>query len=292
MAENESVTQAPDTKVDTNIVVANVDTSKVEAESVKVEKDNVEKERLSLAAERKALEDERKSLKPKFENFDIDEALDDPFRYFEERGIDAEKAFQLAQSVFFEKHSDKKPADYDLKKSQRKQERLLKRLEEKTETVEKRVAEQAEKKQLEAYNKKVFEEFDAAATSIAWDKREAEDFDTEYPHSAGFFDDKDDYRQALFGFGQQTAEKLKRVPTTQEVQAELETWLETRFKRVKPKQKKIEQELEKKLDSHVTLSTKDNKIPRNKPLTEEERFARAMAVADSKNVVVKDEKNK
>lgn len=295
MAENEVNTQASTStegKTDTNIVVANVDTSKVEAESVKVEKERIENERKALLAEREAFETERKSAKPKFENFDIDEALDDPFRYFEERGIDAEKAFQLAQSVFFEKHSDKKPADYEIKKNQRKQERLLKKLEEKTETVEKRVAEQAEKKQLEAYNKKVFEEFDAAASSISWDKREAEDFDTEYPHSAGFFDDKDDYRQALFGFGQQTAEKLKRVPTTQEVQAELESWLETRFKRVKPKQKKIEQELANKLDGHVTLSTKDNKIPRNKPLTEEERFARAMAVADSKTIVDKTEKTK
>ena len=283
----ENTNQEAAAKPADTIVVANVDTSKVEAESIKVEREKFDNERKSFLAEREAFETERKSAKPKLENFDIDEALDDPFRYFEERGVDAEKAFQLAQSVFFEKHADKKPSDYDMKKVQRRQERKLKQLEEQTSSVEKRAAELAEKKQLEEYNKKVYTEFDTAASAIPWDKREKEDFDTEYPHSAGFFDDKDDYRQALFGFGAQTAEKLKRIPTTQEVQAELESWLETRFKRVKPKQKKIEQELEKKL-SGVTLKAGDNKIPRDKPLTAEERYQKALAAAESKNIVVPD----
>lgn len=281
---------AAETKTDTNIVVANVDTSKVEAESVKVERERLESERKAFLAERDAFETERKSAKPKLDNFDIDEALDDPFTYFTERGITPEKAFQLAQSVFFEKHPDKKPSDYELKKTQRKHERMLKKLSEQTESVEKRAAEQAEKKQLEEYNKKLFTEYDTAAAGIKWDERDKEEFDTDFPHSAGFFDDKDDYRQALFGFGTQTAEKLKRVPTIQEVQAELESWLESRFKRVKPKKSKIEQELDKKLEKSVTLSTKDNVIPRNKPLTAEERFERAMAAAETKDIVVKDKK--
>ena len=279
-----------ESKPDTNIVVANVDASKVEAETSKVEREKLESERKAFIAEREAFETERKSAKPKLENFDIDEALDDPFTYFTERGITPEKAFQLAQSVFFEKHPDKKPSDYELKKTQRKHERMIKKLGEQTESVEKRAAEQVEKKQLEEYNKKIFTEFDTASASIDWAGRDKEEFDTEFPHSAGFFDDKDDYRQALFGFGAQTAEKLKRVPTTQEVQAELEKWLETRFKRVKPKRSKIEQELDKKLDKSVTLSTKDNTIPRNKPLTAEERFEKAMAAAESRDINIKESK--
>lgn len=278
-------------KVET--VTANVDTSKVDAEVAKVSADKLTADREAFEKEKAEWEKEKNSFqppKPKFENFDIDDALDDPFRYFEERGVDAEKAFQLAQSVFFEKHKDKKPADYELKKTQRKSERALRRLEEKTANLEKEAEAKAEAKRLEEYNKKVYQEFDTAADAIDFTKREADDFESEYPHSAGFFDDKQDYLQALFSFARQTAEKLKRVPTTKEVQEDLEEWLDTRFKRVKPKQKKIEQELNKKLDSSSTLSLKDNKIPRDKPLTADERFQRAMAAAESKSIIKTEEK--
>lgn len=273
-------------------VTANIDTSKVDAEVAKVSADKFAAEREAFEKEKAAWEAEKSSFKPpqpKIENFDIDDALDDPFRYFGERGIDEEKAFQLAQAVFFEKHKDKKPPDYDLKKTQRKSERALRKLEEKTANLEKEAEAKAEAKRLEEYNKKVYQEFDTAADAIDFTKRDADDYETDYPHSAGFFDDKQDYLQALFGFARQTAEKLKRVPTTKEVQEDLEKWLDQRFSRVKSKRKVTEQ-LEKKVDGSSTLSLKDNKVPRDKPLTAEERFARAMAAAESKSIVKEEKK--
>lgn len=273
-------------------VIANVDASKVDAEVAKVSAEKLAADKAEFEKQKAEWEKERASFeppKPRIENFDIDDALDDPFRYFGERGIDEEKAFQLAQAVFFEKHKDKKPSDYDLKKTQRKSERALRKLEEKTANLEKEAEAKAEAKRLEEYNKKVYQEFDTAADAIDFSKRDADDFESDYPQSAGFFDDKQDYLQALFSFARQTAEKLKRIPTTKEVQDDLEKWLDQRFSRVKSKRKVTEQ-LEKKVDGSSTLSLKDNKVPRDKPLTAEERFARAMAAAESKSIVKNEEK--
>lgn len=285
-------TQTNSDTAKTDTVQANVDPGKVAAEVDKVNSEKFLADKKAFEEEKAKWEQEKANFqppKPRLDNFDIDDALEDPFRYFEERGIDKAKAFQLAQSVFYEQHPDKKPVDYELKKTQRKSERALKKLQEKTDNLEKEAEAKAEAKRLEEYNKKVYQEFDTAADVIDFSKRDADDFESDYPHTAGFFDDKQDYLQALFSFARQTAEKLKRIPTTKEVQEDLEQWLDNRFRRVKSKRKVTEQ-LEKKVDGSSTLSLKDNKVPRDKPLTPEQRFERAMAAAESKSIIKSEEK--
>jgi len=276
---------------------ADTKTAEVVTESKETVNTTVDPKLVEMESERQKFNDERKAwLAEKTEleaqasaakgvktvaGIDVDEVLDDPFAFFGQHGADEEKVFELAQNIFFLKFPDKAPADFDMKRTKRQMERQLKKLEDKTGDVEKRVEESITQRQQTEYNNRITAEFKAAAEAITVDG-------DDLPYTRAFFDkDSEDYRGALINTAGNVARELKRVPTTKEVAEALEKWLGARYERYKPKQAnaKIEGDLNKVAGKSVTLSNDDVQVERRAPMTAEERYKRALGVLEGKTII-------
>lgn len=211
--------------------------------------------------------------------FDIDEALSNPFEYFTANGLTEDDAFELAQSIFFTKFPGKAPAEFSTKRNERMLSRNKKLLEKKQAEFEERVKREAEEKQVEQTRQAIFNAFKSVAGKFskdnhpfihAWFAQDGEEGKEVF--------DEDGYFKALIDIA--SGKKEGDTYDIEKLPDELNDWLGKRISRYKPKQEvKSEVVPETKVEDKGpdTVSVKDTSVVSRSPaLSREERAQRAV----------------
>ena len=249
-----------------------------------------------LDADTRAFEERmaQASATPVSDAFSVDDALDSPFEYFKQHGLDDEGVLELAQSIFFNKFPEKAPPDFTAKQALKASKRVLAKIESKSKEAEEKAKRAVAEESQKEYNRRIAAEFHSQVESTTPET---------HPYIAAFFAkdaedgaateiDKEELMGALISTGANLAKSTGREPKISEVAAELENWLKKRYSRYKPPAAKEESKApgtDKPGDAagQPTLSHDNGEAPTTK-LTREQRFQRAMEAASKVAFLKKD----